>query len=146
MLANYLKTAIRSLLRHRFFSAINVFGLAVAMSICMVIIMLVADQMSYDRYNTKADRIYQVITLPADAEGRNPNTASTMKLRQELEEKYTGIEQIVRLKRGFGNSWIQFEGQNVNVPLAGFFADPEVFDFFEYEFQYGDSRTALIEP
>lgn len=146
MLVNYLKTAIRSLLRHRFFSAINVFGLAVAMSICMVIIMLVADQMSYDRYNSKADRIYQVITLPVNSTGGQPNTASTMKLRPELEEKYTGIEQIVRLKRGFGNSWIQFEGQNVNVPLAGFYADPEVFDLFEYQFEYGDSRTALTEP
>ena len=62
MLRNYLKTAIRSLLRHRFFSAINVFGLAVAMSICMGIIMLVADQLNHDRYNTKSDRIFQVKT------------------------------------------------------------------------------------
>ena len=128
MLANYLKTALRSILRHRFFSAINIFGLAVAMSICMAIIMLVADQLSYDRYNTKADRIYQVITLPVD--GGQPNTASTMKLRQELEDKYTGVEKVVRIKRGFGNSWIELENHDVNIPLAGFYADPEVFEFF----------------
>ena len=123
MLRNYLKTAIRSLLRHRFFSAINIFGLAVAMSICMGIIMLVADQMSSDRYNTKSNRIFQVTTVNAenrDGDGQR-NSASTMKLKQELLEQYTGIEKIVRLKRGFGNSWIEFENQNVNVPLAGFF-------------------------
>src|SRR5688572_19923934 len=148
MFRNYLKTAIRSLLRHRFFSAINIFGLAVAMSICMCIIMLVADQMSYDRYNPKSNRIFQVNTIGAEGQegDHQPNSASSMRLKQELLEQYTGIEKVVRLKRGFGNSWIEFENQNVNVPLAGFFADPEVFEFFEYEFQYGDPATALKEP
>jgi putative ABC transport system permease protein len=150
MLFNYLKTTLRSLLRHRFFSAINIFGLAVAMSICMGIIMLVADQMSYDRYNTRRDRIFRVKTLDVDDKGVPMNTqfnsASTMKLRQELLEKYTGIEKAVRIKRGFGNGWIEFEDQNVNIPLAGFYADPEVFEFFEYEFQYGNPTTALKEP
>ena len=148
MLRNYLKTAIRSLLRHRFFSAINIFGLAVAMSICMGIIMLVADQMSYDRYNTKSDRIFQVTTVGTgnqDGDGQL-NSASTMRLKQELLEQYTGVEKIVRIKRGFGNGWLEFENQNVNVPLAGFFADPEIFEFFEYEFQYGDPATALKDP
>jgi hypothetical protein len=39
------------------------------------------------------------------------------------------VSKVVRLKQGFGNSWLEFENQNVNVPLAGFFADAEVFDF-----------------
>src|SRR5688572_10945789 len=148
MFSNYLKTAIRSLFRHRFFSAINVFGLAVAMTIAMSIIMLVADQLSYDRYNTRSNRIFQVTTVGVttqDGQGQ-PNAASTMKLKQELLDNYTGIEKVARLKRGFGNSWFEFENQNVNVPLAGFFADPEVFDLFQYELEYGDPNTALTEP
>ncbi|MBS1555708.1 MAG: ABC transporter permease [Bacteroidetes bacterium] len=150
MLFNYLKTAIRSLWRHRFFSSINIIGLAVAMSICMGIIMLVADQLSYDRYNTNAARIYRINTIGVDDQGRTidqqENAASTMRLRQELEEAYTGIEKVVRIKRGFGNNWLEFEGQDVNIPLTGFFADPEVFDLFQYEFLYGNSTTALKEP
>ncbi len=148
MLRNYLNTAIRSLLRHRFFSFINIFGLAVAMSICMGIMMLVADQMSHDRYNTKGDRIFQVTTLEVDSvdKGHRPSSASTMKLKQELLENYTGVEKVVRIKRGFGNGWLELENQDVNIPLAGFFADPEVFEFFEYEFQYGDPATALKDP
>lgn len=150
MLQNYLKTAVRSLLRHRFFSGINVFGLAVAMSICMGIIMLVADQVSYDRFHSKADHIYRVTTIDVDDKGvvinNQESAASTMRLRQELEEKYTGIEKIVRIKRGFGNHWLEFEGQNVNIPLSGFFVDPEFFELFEYEFQYGVPATALKEP
>lgn len=151
MFKNYIKTAIRSLLRHKFFSAINVFGLAVAMSISMGIIMIVADQETYDRYNTKRNRIYRVITSPVDHAGNETggqrNAASTMALRDELMDKYTGVAKAVRLKRGFGNNWLEFEGeQDVNVPLSGFYADPEVFDFFEYEFQYGDPATALRDP
>ena len=63
MFRNYFKTALRSLLKHRFFSAINIFGLAVAMALSMVIIMLVADQMMYDRYNTKHDRVYRINSI-----------------------------------------------------------------------------------
>ncbi len=147
MLKNYLKTAMRSLLRHRFFSFINIFGLAVAMSICMSIMMLVADQMNYDRYNTKRDRIYRLNSIPTREDGTsyNETATTTMPVRQELLEKYTGIEKAVRIVRGFGNIWIEIE-QNVNIPVAGFFADPETLDFFEYELKYGDSKTALIEP
>jgi putative ABC transport system permease protein len=148
MISNYLKTAIRSLLRHRFFSAINVFGLAVAMTISMSIIMLVTDQLSYDRYNIRSNRIFQVTTVGAttrDGQGE-PSATSPMRLRQELLENYTGIEKVVRLKRGFGNNWLEFENQDTNIPLTGFFADPEVFDLFQYEFEHGDPNTALKEP
>ncbi|HEV8513877.1 MAG TPA: ABC transporter permease, partial [Cyclobacteriaceae bacterium] len=147
MFSNYIKTAIRSLLRHRFFSAINVFGLAVAMTLSMIIIMLVADQMMYDRYNTKRDRIYRINSIPSGENGseRTETATTTLPLRDELLEKYTGIEKAVRIVRGFGNMWIEIE-QNVNIPVAGYYADPEVLDVFEYELEYGDKRTALVEP
>ena len=147
MIRNYIKTAVRSLLRHRFFSVINVFGLAVAMALSMCIIMLVADQMMYDRYNTKRDRIYRINSRPLGAKGQEYSEQSTtaLPLRQELLENYTGVEKAVRIKRGFGNMWLEL-GQNVNIPVAGYFADPEVLDLFEYELEYGDPKTALIDP
>ena len=134
--------------RHRFFSAINIFGLAVAMSVGIGIIMLVADQVKYDRYNSNHDRIYRIITTRVNSDGSDGqrNASASMALRSELLEKYTGVEKVVRLRYGFGNHWLEFEDQDVNIPLAGFYADPEVFDFFEYEFQYGDPASALKEP
>jgi len=147
MFSNYIKTAIRSLLRHRFFSAINVFGLAIAMALSMMIIMLVADQMMYDRYNTKRDRIYRINSIPSRENGssRSETATTALPLRDELIEKYTGIEKAVRIVRGFGNMWIEIE-QNVNIPVAGYYVDPEILDVFEYELEYGDKRTALAEP
>jgi putative ABC transport system permease protein len=150
MLRNYIVTAIRSLKRHRFFSVINIFGLAVAMSICMAMIMLIADQMMYDRHNTKRDRIYRVNSVRIDEkfnriDGLSTATTTTA-LRPELLEKYTGVEKAVRIVRGFGNNWLGLDHQNVNIPLAGYYVDPEFFDFFEFEFQHGDPATALREP
>ncbi len=147
MLRNYIKTAIRSLFRHKFFSFINVFGLAVAMALSMCIIMLVADQMTYDRYNTKRDRIYRINSLPLGQHGEqfSETSTTTLALKEDLVQNYTGIEKSVRLMRGFGNMWLEL-GQNVNIPVSGYFADPEVLEFFEYELEYGDSKTALLEP
>jgi putative ABC transport system permease protein len=151
MLFNYFKTALRSLLRHRFFSAINIFGLAVAMAICMTIIMLVADQLSYDRYNSNADRIYRITTIDVDQNGNKIvenqwNSASCMPVGPALVENHAGVEKSVRLRRGFGNGWLEVEHQDVNIPLTGFFADAGVLDFFQYDLQYGDATTALREP
>lgn len=151
MYYNYLKTSLRNLFRHKFFSALNVFGLAIAMSICMVLIMLVADQMNYDRYNTNADRIYRVTTVHVDENGNRMvgnqlNSASCLPLASELNTNYTGIEQAVRFRKGFGNKWIKFEDQNINIPITGYFADANVLEFFQYELQYGDAKTALTDP
>lgn len=147
MLRNYIKTAFRSLLRHRFFSFINIFGLAVAMALSMCIIMLVADQMQYDRYNTRKERIYRINSIPFGRNGEkfSETATTTLPLKLELIENYSGVEKSVRIMRGFGNMWLEI-GQNVNIPVAGYFADPEVLDVFEYELEYGDPHTALIEP
>lgn len=150
MLRNYIKTAFRNLIRHRFFSLINVFGLAVAMSICMVLIMLVADQLSYDRHNTNGSRIFRVTTLGVDDKGvvtsDQENSSSPMTVAPELLEKYTGVEKAVRFRRGFGNGWLEFENQNVNIPLSGFFADAEALNMFQYELEHGDPSSALVQP
>jgi putative ABC transport system permease protein len=151
MLSNYFKTAIRNLIRHRFFSIINIFGLALAMSICMAIMMLVADQLQYDKYNTKRALIHRITTVGVDKETNKIredamiNSTSPMILKSQL-EKYSGIENTVRIKRGFGNNWMEFEQQDVNIPFAGYYADPGVLQMFEYELELGDANTALNEP
>src|ERR1700760_4404482 len=68
MLRNYIKTAIRSLLKNKGFTALNVLGLSVGLATCLLIVFYVVDELSYDRYNTKADRIYRV-TLDARLNG-----------------------------------------------------------------------------
>ncbi len=58
MIKNYLLTAFRNVLRYKGFSLINILGLALSMSVCMVIMVVIMDQYSYDDIHTKKDRIY----------------------------------------------------------------------------------------
>lgn len=147
MIYSYLKISIRNLLKHKLFSFVNIFGLAFSLSVCILITMLLADQCSYDRHNSAKDRIYRVTTkyLRSDDPVSHMATAP-MPIRSALTENYPGIENSVRFYRGFGNSWIKIVGQDVNIPISGFFSDPEVFDMFEYELLYGNANTALTEP
>ena len=151
MVRNYFKVAIRNILKHRIFSFINIFGLAVAMSICMIIMMLVADQMMYDRFNPDKDRIYRITTRMVDSNNKleigNPYATATLPVRDELLNNYTGVEKAVRIMRGFGNNWMELEpGYDINIPISGYFVDAEMLDLFHYELQYGDANTALREP
>lgn len=146
MLKNYFIIGIRNILRYKVFSAINIFGLAISMSICLMLIMIVADQMSYDRFNSKHDRIYRINTERDDTNDLiNLFATAPLPLASVIAEEYTHVEKAVRLRRGFGNSWIGIN-EDINVPLGGFFADPGVLDLFEYKLAYGDPETALTEP
>ena len=60
MIRNYIKTAFRSLLKNKGFTVLNVLGLSLGLASCLLIIFYVVDELSYDRYNTKADRIYRL--------------------------------------------------------------------------------------
>ena len=148
MIRNYFLTAIRNLLRHRIFSFINIFGLAIGLTICMGIIMLVADQLTYDLHNSKRDRIFRVVSQPINADGFGSSmdfATSPPPIGPELTSVYTGIEKAGRLKKGFGNDWIEID-QDINIPLSGFYADPEILDILEYPLELGDPRTALAKP
>lgn len=146
MFYNYLKISIRNIRKHRLFSFINVFGLSFSLSICLIIIMLLADQFSYDRFNSNAENIYRINHTRNDLDAIIEGMATgPMDVGKELTNRYTGISDYTRLTRGFGNGWVKLM-QDVNIPLSGFFADPSFFEMFQYEFQYGNPSTALLEP
>ncbi len=143
MWRNYLIVAFRNLLRNKAFSFINIFGLAISMSLSLVIIMLVMDQYKYDRHNSNKDRIFRVNTVPPQY---SVTATTTMALQGTLIQDYTGIEKAVRIKRGFGNrSMMDFE-KDINIPITGFFTDPEFLDVFELQLELGNPSTALNEP
>src|SRR5258706_1215389 len=149
MIKNYLVIAFRNVLRNRFFSFINIFGLAISLIVSLSIIMLVADQFIYDDFNSKRRRIFRVNIENLDEnfiETGDKFATAPMPLRGELKAGYVSIEEVVRFKRGFGNSWIELENNNIGIPLFGYFADPEVLQVFEYALEFGDPVTALNEP
>ena len=77
MFKNYLKIAFRNLWRHKSFSAINIFGLAIGIATCLIIILFIQSELSYDRYNEKADRIVRVV-FRGTTQGGKMNEAHVM--------------------------------------------------------------------
>ena len=146
MLRNYLKIAWRNLRKQRGLTFINIFGLAMGLACCLLIMLYVADELSYDRYNTKADRIYR---LNSDIKfgGNDVQMAVTPDpLGPTLKQNYPQVEQFVRLhERG---TWlIKRAGSTSNLREDNIiFADSTLFDVFTLPLVAGNPRTALTQP
>lgn len=140
MFFNYLKTGIRNLLKYKVFSFINVFGLAAALSVGMLILLMLADEKSHDQFNVKKDRIYRILCDRPDF--RHPYATSPYPLASVL-ESYPIVETTTHLVMAVGGD-ASYERQSVT--MVGYFADTAFFHVFSYDLERGDRRTALAEP
>ncbi|MBP6237757.1 MAG: ABC transporter permease [Saprospiraceae bacterium] len=139
MISNYLKLAIRNLLKNKVFSIINIGGLAISTSVCLLIISIIADQKNYDQFHTKKDRIFRVLTNTGSSE----MATSSFQLGDEIVSKHTGIEKTATLVRGFGGDI--FYNEKI-ASGGGYFADRNLFEIFDYKLIEGDPNTALNAP
>ncbi len=143
MLRNYILVALRNILRNKTVSFINIFGLAVSMTVCLLLILIVADQFSYDNYHTDEDKIYRVIT---DREKQSDGTWSTatvpFPLAATLKEQQ-GVENLALVKKNFEGTakWQQSE-----IPFQGLFANNEFFNIFHFPMAKGNPFEALTLP
>ncbi|HXR82822.1 MAG TPA: ABC transporter permease [Hanamia sp.] len=144
MFKNYLKIAIRNLWKNKGFSAINIIGLASGLAICLLILFYVNNELGYDHYNTKADRIYRV---DADLQfgGNHFVLASTPDpLGAALKESFPQVEQYVRL-RDHGGIMVKKGNQNIEEDKV-IYADSTLFSVFTLPMIQGDPSTALVQP
>ena len=139
MIGNYLKIALRNLLRHKFFGFINIVGLAAGMSICLLIIAMLAEQTSYDAFHQRKDRIYRIITQPEHSN----RTATTPALLAEALAEYPVVEKTARLRRGFGGDATH---DQTTVALIGLYADSSFLTMFDFPLKYGNPARTLTNP
>lgn len=144
MIGSYLKTSRRTLVRNKLFSFINIAGLAVSMSVGLLVIAIVSDLRSYDAFHEKKDRIYRVITRTEGKDGATMDLASTsVKMGQKLGQTVPAAENFTLIRTGFyGAAEV---GKNA-FPLSAMWADPSFFKVFTFPLVAGDPATALREP
>ena len=144
MFRNYLKIAFRNLLKYRAYSFINILGLAVGITACMMILLYVNDELSYDTYNVKAERIYRFYGR-AHMQGREFKMAVTpAPAGATLVHDYPEVVQYTRLLPA-SNMLIRYK-DNVFNETRFFWADSTVFDVFTIPFTEGNPKTALNQP
>jgi putative ABC transport system permease protein len=143
MLKNHLKIAYRNFIRHKLFSFINVFGLAIGLSICMIISLWVLRELSYDRFHGKANRIFRVERelFRDNLYRRWPITGGLYK--QALIDDYSEIENAVRFWR---REFAIKDNKNYIHRQELFAVDNSVFEVFDFGLEEGDEQTALADP
>ena len=100
MIRNYIKTAFRSLSKNKGFTFINVFGLALGLASCLIIILYVADELSYDRYNIKYDRIYRVDTDLKYGNNETSFAITAPPVADVLVKELPEVEKSIRIGKG----------------------------------------------
>lgn len=141
MLLNYFKIAFRNFRNQRMFSSLNIFGLAIGMAAVWLMVLYVADELSYDRFHEKADRIYRLTHEAKWASGSFKLATTSAPYAAAMQNDYPEIEKTVRISaEGGGTIW--FADKAIE---AGdiFFADASIFEVFTFPMLYGDRVTAL---
>ncbi len=144
MIKNYFKTAWINLVRNKSVSFINIFGLALGMSLCLLIITIVKDQFGFDKFHPDADRIYRINTEAIRKNGSTEDYAtSPYALANFLKEDNSSIEKVVPLARALNADAVVNRKQ---IAISGLMTNPEFLEIFGFRLLYGDKKTALKEP
>jgi len=146
MIRSYIQVALRNLWRNRGYAAINIFGLALGLATSIFILLYVVNELSYDRFHEKSDRIYKawVSGMMPTGEIHDANTAGPM--AGALIADYPEVEQVVRIRQN-GGFLVGNGDRKFNETEQDFmFTDSTFFDVFSFRLLKGDPKTCLVEP
>jgi len=144
MILNYIKTAYRSLVKNKGFTILNVLGLSLGLASSLLIIFYVVDELSYDRYNVSANRIYRVNEDLKLGENNVLYAVCMPPLAQTLKNDFPYVENTVRIKNA-GSLHVRKGVTNILENRVAF-ADPSLFSIFTLPMISGSPSTALAEP
>lgn len=144
MIGSHIQTSFRVISRNKLFSTINIVGLAISMSVGLLLIAFVHDLLSYDKFNEKGDRIYRITSHATFRQGDSYKFATTsVKIGRLIPEKVPGVEETAIIRDEFAGD-ANIDG-NV-VPFTGIYAEPSMLRIFTLPMLKGDAATALHEP
>ena len=143
MIQNYLKIAWRNLLKHKSFSFINVFGLAIGIAACLIIFLYVHNELTFDQYNTKINRIARATVLIHGPESDVAMASSSVLLADALKRDYPEVESAVRLEQ---DPQVMKYKSDLIKETRFYKADQTVFSIFNFEFKEGNPSSALQNP
>jgi len=154
MLRNFFITAWRNLLRHRANTIINVLGLALGITVCLIIFLLVGFELSYDHFHPDGDRIYRVVDRSGGPEGERSFGFVTMPLADAARAELTGFESVAAFNNLYSSVAVPRQGRSNIVFDAAksgeqtspiILAQPQYFDILKYQWLAGNAAT-LNEP
>lgn len=144
MFKHYLKTAFRNIVRQKGYSFISIASLAVGMACFILIMILVQDELSYDRFHENSGRIYRVITIDEKVEGNTEVALTPAPLAPALKQDFGEIIHASTFNCTAGGL-VSYGDKNINEKFICF-AEPDFFKIFSFSFIDGDRNSALNNP
>jgi putative ABC transport system permease protein len=145
MLKNYIKIALRNLVRHKGYTFINIFGLATGIVCCLLILVYVQDELSYDKYHKKADQIYRIVNSGVIRGNQIEMPLVSGPWGPAMVEEFPEVLKAVRVKPP-DSRWVIAHEERKFPEKGLYFADPTFFEVFDVEMVVGDPDTALDAP
>jgi len=145
MLKNYIKIAFRNIVRHKGYTFINILGLAIGIICCLLILVYVQDELSYDKYHQKADQIYRIINAGVIRGNQIEMPLVSGPWGPAMVEEFPEVLKAVRIKPP-DSRWVIEHGEKKFPEKGLYFVDPTFFEIFDVEMVVGDSATALDAP
>ncbi len=142
MLKNYFKISIRNLKKHKGYAFINVFGLAIGLACCLLIVLFVRDELSYDRFHEKANRTHRIVQQSGELA---PSVTVGVPLAPALVNTFPEVEHATRLFHYWFTPLLS-RGEDGFYEDRTFFTDSAFFDVFDFALARGNPATALREP
>lgn len=148
MFRNYVKTAIRSLLRNKRYLIINISGLSIGIAVCLIIFMVIHYERSFDNFHSKKDNIYRILTRDKNGDS---SSAVPFPLPTAIKKDFPQFEEVsgvfsisnvqVMVMDGDGHPVKKFKEKK-----GVFFTEPSFFRIFDYPWLTGDAATSMLDP
>ncbi|MEL7124066.1 MAG: ABC transporter permease [Bacteroidota bacterium] len=140
MIFNYFKLAWRNFIKDRLYAVINIVGFTIGMTVCLLIAMYVSDELSYDKFHKKADRIYRLEVY--DSDFNEIELTVPQLLGPELKKEFPEVEATTTLN--VYDTDLQIGEERLKAKIAG--VNQDALSIFSFPLIHGDIETALDEP
>ena len=143
MFRNYVKIAVRNFSKHKLFTTLNLIGLALGMTICLLALSMAVAIYQSDEQHALKDRIFQINTSIATQEDSKNYASTYYAMGDEIKNTYPFVDKVLKMQTSF-HPTIQQKGNELE--LDGYFAGKEFFQFFDFQMISGNPVTALEQP
>ncbi|HVU53846.1 MAG TPA: ABC transporter permease [Puia sp.] len=147
MFRNYLKVAVRSLLKRKAFTLINILGLATGMAVCLLIVLFIRSELSYDNFHENGDRVYRVVLERKYPERMTPYSIIPVSIGPAMQKEFPEVALCTGLQNFAGNNnvFLKVGDQLFEEPHI-LIADSNFFRVFTTPLMEGDTAEALSKP
>ncbi len=143
MLKNYLKIALRNIVRHKIYSFINIAGLAIGMACTILILLWIQDELSYDRFHNNYHQIHRVAKKQLRTNETELSALTPPPLAPGLKQDFPGINKSTRFGN-WGRCLVKYDLNSFDEKRYEF-VDPDFFDMFSFPFLKGNPKTAFSD-